>query len=125
MGKVIEQRAYAREIGSNRPFGVVVASVDTDNPGIVRFGYAQCNPKDNFSKQRGYEIARNRMNWSPVRENDKRPILNRTNVETVDNTISTLVDQHPNIDPLAVVLVATIEDVANHANWLITNKKVS
>ena len=45
---------YVRHPNDNRMVGCVVA-VNTNNG--VKFGFAQCNPKDQFNRKKGREIA--------------------------------------------------------------------
>lgn len=45
---------YVRHPNTNRTIGCVVA-VNTNNG--IKFGFSQCNPKDQFTRKKGREIA--------------------------------------------------------------------
>ena len=45
---------YVRHPNTNRTIGCVVA-VNTNNG--IKFGFSQCNPKDQFNRKKGREIA--------------------------------------------------------------------
>ena len=61
-----ELKQYIRD-EFNRPMGVMIATVDEENPMYVHIGISLCHEHDKFDKTVGYNLAKNRIknpnNW--------------------------------------------------------------
>ena len=85
-----ELKQYIRD-ERNCPMGVMVATVDEENPMYVHIGISLCHEHDKFDKTIGYNLAKNRIknpnNWYKIKTYSYKHRYNPTGYITGTNEV--------------------------------------